>query len=60
MNRCKFEVYREGVIWKAALVASNGKIMMILDNRYGRKQAALDGIKVVSALIKQEPQVTFR
>lgn len=60
MNACKWEVYQEGVIWKAALVASNGKIMLTLDNRYAKKAAAMDGIKVATALIKQQPQVTFR
>ena len=60
MNACKFVVYQEGVIWKADLVAANGKVMFTLDNRYAKKAAAVDGIRVICNLIKQEPQVTFR
>ena len=57
MNACKFVVYQEGVIWKFNLVAANGQILLTSTNRYGRKQAALDGIKVIVGLIKQKPRI---
>lgn len=59
MNTVHYVVYREGVIWRFNLVASNGQVLFTSTNRYGRKQAALDGIKVIAGLVKGDPKVLF-